>query len=534
MTGQQLKNSLLQWAIQGKLVPQDPNDEPATVLLEKIRAEKARLIKEGKIKRDKKESIIYRGEDNSYYEKFADGKVVCIDGEIPFEIPSSWEWCRIWHLFVTSSGSTPQSKNPLYYSNGTINWVRTTDLNNGILDSCEIQITPKAVLDYNLSIIPQESICIAMYGGGGTIGKHSIIRFDTTINQSVCAIHPNFMCNMEYVHIFMQYQRPYWMDYAAGSRKDPNINQIIIKNCLIPIPPKKEQDRIVSKYNALFPLIDNYSEANEQRNKLNEDIACTLKKSILQEAIQGRLVPQCASDEPASVLLQRIWGEKQRLIKEGKLKKKEVVDTFIYKGDDNKYYEQIGQEIKDVSEELPFEIPETWEWCRLRDLCLIFTGATFRKDEAKTDCKGVRILRGGNILPFEIVQKTDDIFLSPEQVKDSILLKQNDIITPAVTSLENIGKMARVEQDMPNVTVGGFVFVLRPHYSDEWLSKFLLFFMSSLSAIEFMKSITNKSGQAFYNIGKERLAMTLVPIPPKDEEQRIVEKIEDLFDRIKG
>ena len=165
---------------------------------------------------------------------------------------------------------------------------------------------------------------------------------------------------------------------------------------------------------------------------------------------------------------------------------------------------------------------------------MIFTGATFRKDETKTDCKGVRILRGGNILPFEIVQKTDDIFLSPEHVKESILLKQNDIITPAVTSLENIGKMARVEQDMPNVTVGGFVFVLRPHYSDEWLSKFLLFFMSSPSAIEFMKSITNKSGQAFYNIGKERLAMTLVPIPPKDEERRIVVKIEDLFDRIKG
>ena len=113
-------------------------------------------------------------------------------------------------------------------------------------------------------------------------------------------------------------------------------------------------------------------------------------------------------------------------------------------------------------------------------------------------------------------------------------MKQNDIITPAVTSLENIGKMARVEQDMPNITVGGFVFVLRPHYSDEWLSKFLLFFMSSPSAIEFMKSITNKSGQAFYNIGKERLAMTLVPIPPKDEERRIVVKIEDLFDRIKG
>lgn len=135
--------------------------------------------------------------------------------------------------------------------------------------------------------------------------------------------------------------------------------------------------------------------------------------------------------------------------------------------DYSKYYEQIGNETKEITEEIPFEIPISWEWCRLRDICSIFTGATFRKDEAKTNFQGVRILRGGNILPFEIIQKADDIFLSPEQVKEGILLKQNDIITPAVTSLENIGKMARVEQDLPNVTVGGFVFVLRPHYPFE-------------------------------------------------------------------
>ena len=170
----------------------------------------------------------------------------------------------------------------------------------------------------------------------------------------------------------------------------------------------------------------------------------------------------------------------------------------------------------------------------MRDICSIFTGATFRKDEATTDFQGIRILRGGNILPFELIQKVDDIFLAKEQIKESILLKQNDIITPAVTSLENIGKMARVERDMPNVTVGGFVFVLRPHYSNQWLSKYLLYFMSSPSAIEFMKSITNKSGQAFYNIGKERLATTLIPIPPKEEARRIVIKIEELLGRIRG
>ena len=193
---------------------------------------------------------------SSYYEKIlATGKVKCIDEEIPFEIPQGWEWERIGNLFETTSGSTPLSRNPDYYQNGSINWVRTTDLNNGVLCKTEIQITEKACSDYNLTILPRNSVCIAMYGGAGTIGKHSILQFDTTINQSVCAIKPNGYCNMDYLHTFIEYQRPYWMDFAAGSRKDPNINQLIIKYCLSPIPPQKEQTRIVEKLSLLHPYI---------------------------------------------------------------------------------------------------------------------------------------------------------------------------------------------------------------------------------------------------------------------------------------
>lgn len=142
MNGKQLKNSILQWAIQGKLVPQDPNDEPASVLLEKIRTEKARLIKEGKIKKDKNESFIFRGDDNSYYEKFiATGEVKCIDEEIPFEIPQGWEWERVGNIFETTSGATPLSRNPDYYKNGNINWVRTTDWLI-VVSKCKIQCLP--------------------------------------------------------------------------------------------------------------------------------------------------------------------------------------------------------------------------------------------------------------------------------------------------------------------------------------------------------------------------------------------------------
>ena len=188
----------------------------------------------------------------------------------------------------------------------------------------------------------------------------------------------------------------------------------------------------------------------------------------------------------------------------------------------------------DITDNIPFEIPHNWECCRLRDICNIFTGATFKKEEANAGKQEIRVLRGGNILPFEIALKADDIFLTKDKVKDNILLKENDVITPAVTSLENIGKMARVEYDMNDTTVGGFVFVLRPHYNNTQLSKYLLSFMSSPSAIEYMKSITNKSGQAFYNIGKERLALALLPIPPIVEQQRIVSMIETIFDRIKA
>lgn len=230
-----MKKSILQEAVQGKLVPQDPNDEPASLLLKKIAEENKRLIKEGKIKKQKPLPEI-------------------MEDEVPFDIPESWEWVRVGSYFNTSSGTTPSKSNNEYYDQKDINWVRTTDLNNGVLDKCEIQVSQKAYEECRLEIIPQDSVCIAMYGGGGTIGKNALIKFDTTINQSVCAIHPNG-CNMKYIQLYMQHIRPRWMDFASGSRKDPNINQIIIKNCLIPIPPLKEQKRIVEIVTKLMDRI---------------------------------------------------------------------------------------------------------------------------------------------------------------------------------------------------------------------------------------------------------------------------------------
>ena len=524
MTGKQLKNSILQWAIQGKLVPQDPTDEPASVLLEKIRQEKERLIKEKKIKRDKNASIIYRGEDNSYYENIlATGEVKCIDDEIPFEIPQGWEWERIGNILETTSGSTPLSKNPDYYKDGSINWVRTTDLNNGILDKAEIQITERAYSDYNLVLLPQNSVCIAMYGGSGTIGKHSILHFDTTINQSVCAIKPNGFCDMDYVHIFIEYQRPYWMDFASGSRKDPNINQLIIKHCLLPIPPQKEQARIVEKFSLLYPYINRYRECQIMLENINREIWNTLKKSVLQEAIQGKLVPQIAEEGTAQELLEQIKAEKQKLVKEGKLKKSALNDSVIFRSDDNKYYEKVGKKCVDITEEIPFPIPANWQWVRIRDVFQLNP-----KNEADDETLAA-------FIPMEKIRvgyKSDFTF---DLVKWGNIKKgfthfaNGDVAFAKITPCFQNRKSA-IFHDLPNGIGAGTteLKVLRPYGNtiDRW---YLLYFLESPY---FIDEATFKGTANQQRIVVGYLEDKLFPLPTQKEQQRIVAQIEKLFEQL--
>ena len=516
MNGKQLKNSILQWAIQGKLVPQDPNDEPASVLLEKIRTEKARLIKEGKIKKDKNESFIFRGDDNSYYEKFiATGEVKCIDEEIPFEIPQGWEWERVGNIFETTSGATPLSRNPDYYKNGNINWVRTTDLNNGILDKTEIQITAKATTDYNLSVLPQTTVCIAMYGGAGTIGKHCILHFDTTINQSVCAIQPNGFCNMDYIHTFIEYQRSYWMNFAAGSRKDPNINQLIIKHCLLPIPPQEEQLRIVTKLNQLYPYINQYGTSQNKLNQINKEIWHSFKKSILQEAIQGKLVPQIAEEDTAQKLLELIKAEKLKFVKEGKLKKSALTDSVIYKGDDNKYYEQIGENCNDITDEIPFDLPYNWCWCRFSNIVSMTIGKTPARGEqtywiyGKYNWVSISdMVDGGSISTTK--EKVSDlavkeVFSAPISEKGSLLMSFK----------LSIGKTSILDIDAYHNEA---IITIRPVIDKEYAMRNYLFKVLPLIANlgESKDAIKGKT------LNSKSLSNLLIPLPPLQEQQRII------------
>ncbi len=466
---------------------------------------------------------------NSYYEKFlATGEVKCIDEEIPFDLPFGWEWCRMGSIGDWGAGATPAKGNSDYYG-GNILWLRTGELNNGVVYDTEIKITEKALQECSLRLNKAGDVLIAMYGA--TIGKVAIAGNEMTSNQACCACTPFGVFNYYLFYYLMGSQMDFIKKGEGGAQ--PNISREKLISHLMPIPPLNEQYRIVKQIQKILPLIEMYSASQDTQDKLNAEINEKLKKSILQEAIQGKLVPQIEKEGTAQELLEQIKQEKQKLVKECKLKKSALTDSVIFKGDDNKYYEQIGTEVIDITDEIPFEIPKNWIWTRLKNFCSVCTGATFKKEEMESEHCGIRVLRGGNIKPFQLCTKPDDIFIPQSKVKEDILLKHNDIVTPAVTSLENIGKMARVELDMPYTTVGGFVFIIRPLGGGESLSKYLLAFMSSSSAIEFMKSITNKSGQAFYNIGKERLVTALVPIPPLVEQERIVSKLEKLFEQLR-
>ena len=466
---------------------------------------------------------------SSYYEKFlATGEVKCIDEEIPFEIPQGWEWCRMGCIGDWGAGATPAKGNSEYYG-GNILWLRTGELNNGVVYDTEIKITEKALRECSLRLNKVGDVLIAMYGA--TIGKVAIAGNEMTSNQACCACTPLGVFNYYLFYYLMGSQTDFIKKGEGGAQ--PNISREKLISHLMPIPPLNEQYRMVEQIQRILPLIERYSANQNAQDRLNAEINEKLKKSILQEAIQGKLVPQFVEEGTAQELLEQIKQEKQKLVKEGKQKKSALTDSVIFKGDDNKYYEQIGTEVIDITDEIPFEIPKNWIWTRLKNFCSVCTGATFKKEEMESEHCGIRVLRGGNIKPFQLCAKPDDIFIPQSKVKEDILLKHNDIVTPAVTSLENIGKMARVELDMPHTTVGGFVFIIRPLDGGELLSKYLLAFMSSPSAIDFMKSITNKSGQAFYNIGKERLVTALVPIPPLAEQERIVSKIEKLFEQLR-
>lgn len=432
MNGKQLKNSILQWAIQGKLVPQDPNDEPASVLLDKIRQEKERLIKEKKIKRDKNASIIYRGEDNSYYEKIlATGEVKCIDEEIPFEIPVGWEWCRLRDIILgTNAGKSPNcEKRPKKSEEWGV--LTTTSIQENAFLSNENKVLPKHYVINPEHCVRYGDILITRAGPVNRTGIVCMVEnnCDKLIlsDKTVRIDYMHDYCNPKFLVLVLNSSAIHELAMSATvgmAASQVNVSQSSIQNTFIPFPPSKEQQRIVNKLEALLPQIEKYDNAQNKLDELNKTVKDIIKKSVLQEAIQGKLVPQLAEEGTAQELLEQIKAEKEKLVKEGKLKKSALNDSVIFLGDDNKYYEQIGSEVTEI--ELPFDFPSTWSIARLNAVCQLTDGLKTIGKQCLLDAKYLRgkssetiaeqgklVYKGENIILVD-GENSGEVFIVPQ------------------------------------------------------------------------------------------------------------------------
>lgn len=479
MTGQDLKNSILQLAIQGKLVPQDANDEPASVLLERIKAEKQKLIKEKKIKKEKPLPEI-------------------TEEEKPFEIPETWEWVRLANVGITNTGTTPSKSNPNFFGD-YIPFLGPGDIQNSTITYGKIGLSE---LGYEVARpVPANTIiqvCI-----GGSIGKCAIVDRESTFNQQINSL-TTLICNHKYLFYCMQsdFFAKKMIDNSTGTAT-PIINRGLWDLLLIPLPPLSEQHRIVAKIEELMPLVEEYDKAQKELDALNAKLPEALKKSILQEAIQGKLVTQDHNDEPASVLLQRIRKEKEQLVKDGKLKKKDLVTTPI------------------SDEEKPFEIPESWEWCRMGDALDVRDGT---HDSPKYYSEGYPLVTSKNLKNGIIDYSSAQLIKEEDFIKinERSRVDNGDILYAMIGSIGN-PVIVKKDRDFAIKNMALFKQVKN--------GMFMPFVYLYLVIAQYtMREYASGGVQSFVSLGY--LRNYLIPLPPLAEQHRIVSKIEDLFAQI--
>ena len=461
MTPQELKNSILQLAIQGKLVKQRPEEGTAQELYAQIQAEKQRLIKEGKIKKEKPLPEI-------------------TEDEKPFEIPDGWMWVRLGNCGSWGSGATPSRTNPEYYG-GTIPWLKTGDLNDGIIKEIPEYITELALRKTSVRLNPPGSVLMAMYGA--TIGKLGILARPATTNQACCACIPYSGIYNKYLFFFLLTSRKSFIKMGEGGAQ-PNISKEKIVNYPMPLPPLAEQKRIVAKIEELLPLVDHYERAWTKLEDFNRRFPEDMKKSILQQAIQGKLVEQRPEEGTAKELYEQIQAKKRRLIKEGKIKKEKPLPEV-------------------TEEEKPFEIPEGWMWVRL--------GQIFN------------LQAGKNITAANIYDEPSE--------KHKYLCYGGNGVRGYVSSFNREGNFALIGRQgalCGNINIANGQFyatehaVVVDHYNLTdvlWGARFL----KALNLNQYATA-TAQPGLAVSNIIK-----VLIPLPPLAEQKRIVEKLEELL-----
>ena len=457
--------------------------------------------------------MVFTNSLSSYYEKFiATGEVKCIDDEIPFEIPATWEWCRVSSLFqinpkVVAEDDTIAAFIPMeaisagYGSEFRYYEKKWKEIKSGY--------TPFANHDIAFAKITpcfQNRKSAIFKGlpngiGAGTTELKILRTYGETLNRW-------------FVLYFLE--SPYFIDEAIfkGTANQQRIIIGYLENKLFPVPPLAEQERIVAKIGLVMPIIDKYSKSQEHLNKMNTELYESLKKSILQEAIQGRLVPQFAEEGTAQGLLELIKTEKLKLIKEGKLKKSALADSVIYKGDDNKYFEKIGTIEKDITDEIPFEIPNSWCWIRLNNLCNITNGFTPLRTEPK-------FWENGNINWFTVedIRKQGEYIYQTTQKITELAVSKDRIVRAGSVLLCCTASVGQCAMTMiPTTTNQQFnALTIKEEYRCLVNDEFLYLFVKTLAPI--LHDLAGKTTFEFISVKK--VGNILVPIPPVLEQCRI-------------
>ena len=507
MKAEQLRKSILQLAIQGKLVPQDPNDELASVLLERIRSEKQKLIKEGKIKKDKGDSVIFRGDDNRHYEKFADGTVKCIEDEIDFDLPEGWAFARINALFYIQTGASfkkEQSTNDIsqirVLRGGNILQGEYRFFDNDIFIDDHL-ISSNILLRVNDLITPAVTSI-------ENIGKLALIdkNYDrVTAGGFVFIIRPYYSSSAFAKYMLYALQSSYFNKQLKSITKKSgqafyNLGKERLTQLIVPIPPIQEEERIVAEIERFIPFIKEYDLLEQQATKLDNEIYDNLKKSILQYAIQGKLVPQDPNDEPAEELLKRIRAEKKAQLG------KKYVESYIYKGDDNCYYEHINGKDINISDDIPFDLPTNWRWERIENIMCLqagkFISASEIFDEMNEEhpypCYGGNGLRG--------------------YVKKYNTTGTHSLIGRQGALCGNIKQVNGIFYATEHAVV------VTPYST--FNEKLLSLFLTQMNLNQYATA-TAQPGLAVSKIDK-----VFFPIPPLAEQERIVNKINEIFAQI--
>lgn len=480
MTPEQLKASILQYAIQGKLVEQRVEEGTGEELYQQIQAEKQRLIQEKKIKKEKPLAEI--SED-----------------EAPFDIPESWKWVKVGNVGSWSSGATPSRTNPAYYG-GIIPWLKTGDLNDGFIKKIPEFITDWALEKTSVRLNPVGSVLMAMYGA--TIGKLGILDISATTNQACCACIPYEGIHNKYLFYYLMSMRRSYIGMAEGGAQ-PNISKEKIVNSLIPLPPLAEQKRIVAKIEELLPLIGRYAVAYEKLEQFNAKFPEDMKKSILQYAIQGKLVEQRPEEGTGEELYQQIQAEKQHLIAEKKIKKEKPLPEI-------------------AENEIPFDIPESWKWVRLNNIAESIVDcphSTPKYLDMETEYCTIdtNCIDGkGDITKWRYVDAdtyTARIARLTPQKDDIVYTREGSICRAAILP------------EGPKVCLGQRVMLIRS--ANGVFPQFIRRLLMSPMVIR--KLTEQQKGIGAKHVNVSDVCNLILPLPPLAEQERIVAKLEEIL-----